>query len=183
MTDSWLVGLLAVRCLLAHNSPSCHFPRRVYLLLLQQFPFCRLRNFLIGTSLLPFQSITSPNAGRSLRRGRAVFCICTAVWTLALGMNYMQMRNVGVLHFDYNVSCQQLPFISGREREGGKQKRQQKAVWRRHHTSQTSSFPLFTFRHSSCNFSPPSPSLPIFKIRVECSEPQFPATPSIHPIS
>ncbi|KAL3104168.1 hypothetical protein niasHS_002195 [Heterodera schachtii] len=49
-----------------------------------------------------FVSITSPLANRSLKRSRAVFWICLAVWCAVLALNSLQLRHVGVLRFEYN---------------------------------------------------------------------------------
>ena len=65
------------------------------------FPHILLALFLLNLQI--FQSITSSVAGRSLRRSRAVFGICVAVWTCVLALNQFQMRHVGVLRFEYNV--------------------------------------------------------------------------------
>ncbi|KAF7638839.1 G_PROTEIN_RECEP_F1_2 domain-containing protein [Meloidogyne graminicola] len=47
-------------------------------------------------------SISSSVTGRSIRRCRIVFYICTSVWLIVLILNSVQMRNVGVLRFEYN---------------------------------------------------------------------------------
>uniref|UniRef100_A0A183BQM1 G_PROTEIN_RECEP_F1_2 domain-containing protein n=1 Tax=Globodera pallida TaxID=36090 RepID=A0A183BQM1_GLOPA len=49
-----------------------------------------------------FVSITSPLSNRSLKRSRAVFWVCLAMWGTVLALNSLQMRHVGVLRFEYN---------------------------------------------------------------------------------
>nr|CAD2153686.1 unnamed protein product [Meloidogyne enterolobii] len=49
-----------------------------------------------------FVSITSSITGRSSRRCKVVFYICITVWLIVLALNSLQMRNVGVLRFEYN---------------------------------------------------------------------------------
>ena len=39
-----------------------------------------------------------------MRRGNSVFCVCVSAWLILFALNFPQMRNVGVLRFEYNVT-------------------------------------------------------------------------------
>ncbi|KAH7700014.1 Protein NPR-9 [Aphelenchoides avenae] len=49
-----------------------------------------------------YLSITSPGKSRGIRRGNSVFCVCVSAWLILFALNFPQMRNVGVLRFEYN---------------------------------------------------------------------------------